>query len=529
MPFDTGPPPPPPPPGSTTAGGLQGGGSLGSVIVDDPKRPPDNSGDWTWDPQSKTWVRSGWGVPTATPSTQPTSGATTAKFDAGAGATTTDSRSQAASDAKVAADKQKLEDFKDSVAAAAGFGGTEGHWETVTSPNGTNQQVWRPPTKNAPPAPRETPQAAPAPLVTSDVSTVEKPTAAVATAAAPVTATSVVAPTIAPIERIKAATVAQGPQATAGQVAATYINTDPQIEFRRQQARLTDALEAQAAGKEAGSAELLARRQAQEAAANARSNAASVHGYGGLAAQRTAGRTIAGIESRASLDQALLRQKGMEDARSQLAGVLGQGREQDIGLATKQAELTQGAGTTNASLTTQVSISNADREAARLKTDAELQQAAAVGDAAAQNELNTRQAALKLAADTTTSEQKLKADQGNQTTETGVNLANAANATNTAIVGATEANKVSLANAEQDLRGQIANADNQTKTALANAGFTLEGRQIDDTRNIAAVKSMLEAQQQYLTKRRRDRKERSSPASSSTTPSAGATRKPLSS
>jgi hypothetical protein len=353
---------------------------------------------------------------------------------------------------------------------------TPGHWETVPGPNGTSRQVYVPGTTGQ--APRAAPQAAAPPTVTSNA-----PAAAQAAAPTAVTSTAVTAPIITPIERIQAATINPTAGATAGVVNAAPIDTDPQAQFRAQQARLTAALEAQAAGTAPTAGELAARRQADDAVAAQRSLASSVHGYSALSAARGADRNIAGIQSRSALDQALLRQKGVEDARTGLANVLGQGREQDIGLAVKGAELKQGADTTTAQLGTQVSISNADREAARNMKQADLEQAASAGNAAAQNELNNRQAALKLAADTTTSEQQLKADQGNQATQTQVNLTNT-----------TEANKVGLADAEMNLRAQLGNADNATKVALANAGFTLEGRQIDDARNVEAIKAALAAQ-----------------------------------
>lgn len=417
----------------------------------------------------------------------PSNGAIPGKPMAGGGTTT-----QAAVDQKrYDEDATKAQGVYQGISDQTGI--TPAHWETTQGPNGTTTQTYVPAKSGL--AARTAPQAATPPPVTSDVSVAAAPVAAKAAVAAPVTATAVTAPTIAPIERLKAATIAATPGATAGVVNAAPIDKDPQAQFREQQSRLTAALEGAAYGTAGPSAaQLQAQRQVEDSRAQQLSTAGMVHGRGAGSALRLAGRNIAGIEQRGSLDLALLRAKEAQDARAQLAGVLGQGREQDIGLAVKGAELKQGADTTTATLGTQVSISNADRDAARNMKQADLEQAAAAGNAAAQNELNNRQAALTLTADTTTSEQQLKAAQGNQTAETQVNLANAANETNTNIVGATEANKVGMANAEMDLRAQLGNADNQTKVALANAGFTLEGRQIDDARNVEAIKAALAAQ-----------------------------------
>lgn len=475
----TGGAPPPPPPSSTSGGGGRLGGPQGD------EQPPAPGYTWDgiqWQPPPTT--SEGWNGGGG-------NGATSAKATGGAPGTTT---ANGVDQKQYDADALTAQQFAQGVTGQAGI--TPAHWETVTNPDGSTTQKYVP--AQAGQAPRQAPQAQAPDGVIAGGATADKPQAVAAQQAAPVTSQAIVAPTIAPIERIQAATQARAADATAGTVQAATINQDPQAQFRQQQAALTSALEKAAAGTDVTSGELAARQQAEAAANEQRALAGASHGYGALAASRTAGRNIAGIEAKSAADQALIRQKSIEDARQELAGVLGQGREQDIGLATSGAQLAQQASTTNAQLGTQVSISNADREAARLKTNAELQQDASKGDAAAQNELNERQATLGLAASTSSASNALQAAQGNQQAANAVNLANAANATQANITGAQLGTQISLANQEEQLKADLANADNQTKVALANAGFTLQGRQLDDTRNVEAIKAALQAQNQTL-------------------------------
>jgi len=348
--------------------------------------------------------------------------------------------------------------------------------------------------------PREAPQATASHAMAPDAVTAERPTAGIAATPGSVTATSIKAPTISPIERIGTTTVAPTAGAQATDATAAQLNTAAQNEIRQRQMGLLGSLEGTVAGTAGPSlAEIQGRKAAEDAASQQLGLVAMNHGRGVGGALRTASGNIAKIQSDAAANAAMLRAKEKTDAQGQLLSALEGTRGQDIGIAGKEADLSQAVNLQNAAQHTNVAISNADREQARAMKDADLEAAAKAGNAAAQNELNRRQAELNLTADTTNSEQKLKADQGNQDTATKVNISNAGNETTTSIAGASEANKVNLANAENDLRVSLANADNDTKTALANAGFTLQGRQIDDERNVAAVKAYLEAQQQYIT------------------------------
>jgi hypothetical protein len=292
----------------------------------------------------------------------------------------------------------------------------------------------------------------------------------------------VAAATIAPIERVTAARVATTP----GAEAAT-IDKDPQEQFRQDQRSYVQALQDAAAGKAPSAAELMARRTAEDSRAAQLSMASAVHGRGAGSAMRQAGRTIAGIEQRGNLDAALIRAKEIETARGQLGAALGQGREQDIGLATKKAEL----GTT-------VSISNADRASAQAMKQADLEQAAAAGNAAAQNELARRQAELTTAANTRGAELKLEADKSNQAVEATKNL-----------TAADMDLKSQIANADNDMKMQLANAgfsqqvilqmnSQDLQRQLANAGFRLTQTQVDDLRSKAATDAALTSQGQML-------------------------------
>lgn len=436
------------------------------------------AGHGWWHPQKGEY--SGW----STETTPRTEGATAATGTAGGGNT---SRAGKLLD-QYDEDARKAETAYGGIIEAVT--GTPG--QATAGPGGTPI----PGTPGSATVPREAPQVNPlATTVYPSTVTAEKPAAAKAAAPTSITAPTIGTTTSAPIERYGASRVAPTPGATAATATAATLNTDPQAQVRARQLALMNQLEGVAAGTGGPSAaELQGRRQAEDAMAAQLSMAGATHGRGAGAAMRQAARNASVIHSKAAADAAMLRAKETQDVRSQLLAGYEGTRGADIGVAGKEADLSQAVNLQNAEGQTRVSISNADRVAAANMKDAELEQAAAAGNAAAQNEKAQRDAAIEAERKRTEAGLSLDAAKSNQGAETTVNLANAANETQTNIVGATEANKASIINAENDLKAQLANQDTETKVALANAGFTLQGRSIDDERNVAAVRAMLDAQ-----------------------------------
>lgn len=121
--------------------------------------------------------------------------------------------------------------------------------------------------------------------------------------------------------------------------AAPQLATGPQDQFRAMQMQQAQQLQNIASGQQKGAGELAVERQAQQALAGQQA-LAQMRGAGGagqLAAARQAaaiGSTAAGQGHQAALqDQA--------NAQQLLAGVTGQGRGADIGIAGQNANLTQ--------------------------------------------------------------------------------------------------------------------------------------------------------------------------------------------
>jgi len=132
----------------------------------------------------------------------------------------------------------------------------------------------------------------------------------------------------------------------APQVASQTIATGPQDQFRAAQLGQMRRLQGIASGQQQGAGELAAQRQAQQAIA-AQQAAARMSRAGGGAAQLGAARNMVDI-SGAAAGQA--RQAALQDqmsAQGMLTQAMGQGRGQDIGLATDQANLRNAAGLAN--------------------------------------------------------------------------------------------------------------------------------------------------------------------------------------
>ncbi len=106
--------------------------------------------------------------------------------------------------------------------------------------------------------------------------------------------------------------------------------------FGAGQDRLAAALEAQASGRVPGAGELAVARQAQRAQANAYGAAAGARGLGVGMAAREAARAAHGIglDAAGQAEQAQINDQS--NARQLLAGVLGQGRGQDLEQAGQQ-------------------------------------------------------------------------------------------------------------------------------------------------------------------------------------------------
>ena len=290
----------------------------------------------------------------------------------------------------------------------------------------------------------------PAPTAAPQVTAPSPINPAQAGAAQQITADKGNTPTIAPIERYGAATVDK-----------TTIDQGPQNQVRDQQTQYIKDLQDAAAGKAPSAAEAQLKRGSEEAIASQFALAGTQHGYGAGAALRAAGRNAAALQQKNNLDTAQVRAQEQATARGQLGGALGQTREQDIGLAGKQADI----------------------DAARNQTQAQLEQQARAGNAAAQNELNRRQAELSLQGQTTNAQLGLEAGKANQAAKL----------------------QTDLANAGFSQQAILQMSDQELKAKLANAGFTLTQEQINDLRAQNANRNAIDSAGQLLDAEGRDK------------------------
>lgn len=132
---------------------------------------------------------------------------------------------------------------------------------------------------------------------------------------------------------------------------AASINTGPQNQWRDREMSLADQLQKVASGQQMGAGEMAIRRGMNQAAAAQQAQAAMARGGMAGIAGRSAARNLGNLSVDAAGQgaQAALQDQGA--ARNLLAGVLGQGRGADIGIATNQAGLNQ-----------QTSLANQDAE-----------------------------------------------------------------------------------------------------------------------------------------------------------------------
>lgn len=140
-------------------------------------------------------------------------------------------------------------------------------------------------------------------------------------------------------------TGAQGrgaPTAQAAQLgAAAQLNGGPQDEWRARQMGLADQYGGVASGQQMGAGEMAVRRQANQQAAQMMGGANMARGANAGIAARAAARGLGDLGVNAAGMSAQSALSDQAQARSGLAGLLGQGREQDLGLAGQNAQLQQ--------------------------------------------------------------------------------------------------------------------------------------------------------------------------------------------
>lgn len=137
----------------------------------------------------------------------------------------------------------------------------------------------------------------------------------------------------------------QGGQAPT--VNGANIATGPQNQFRTQELGLAQQLQRVGSGQEMGAGELATRRQVGQALAGIQSGQRMARGGNAAIGARAAARAAGDLGVNAA---GMSREAALQDqtaARGLLAGVLGQGRGADIGLATSQAGLNQQANLAN--------------------------------------------------------------------------------------------------------------------------------------------------------------------------------------
>ena len=121
----------------------------------------------------------------------------------------------------------------------------------------------------------------------------------------------------------------------------TRIDQAPQGQFRSAQTDLMSALAAQAAGQGQSLAQLQLQRGGDQAISQQMALAASARGGNPALAQRQAANNAAAIGQDMAGQSAQLRLGEQRQAQELLSALAAQGRGQDIGLATSQAQLQQ--------------------------------------------------------------------------------------------------------------------------------------------------------------------------------------------
>lgn len=324
------------------------------------------------------------------------------------------------------------------------------------------------------------------------------------------------AATLGPAAQAQAATLGPAAQAQASTIdpavlaTAARIRGEEQEQFRARQLGLVQGLEDTIAGKAPSVAEIQLRDAADRNIAQQYAMAASARGQNIGLAQRGAAQNAAGIGAQLGRDASLLRAQEIAQARGLLGGVLAQGRDSDINLATNQAGLEQQATLANANaqntrainqaqLGTQVSLGNAGmtneqaRAAATLQTNvnvanagmtneqaragAQLQTQTEIANAAARNAAAIRQAELEQQAATGNADRSLTADTSNATLQQQAAIANQTAYNAQQQHAAQLAQQIAIANQQaQQTQTQL---DDQREKAMRDAALTAQGQTIE--------------------------------------------------
>jgi hypothetical protein len=151
----------------------------------------------------------------------------------------------------------------------------------------------------------------------------------------------------------------QAPQAAGASVGpAAAIDTSRGDQFRSQEMALAGQLSGVASGQQRGAGELAARRAGRDALGNVLGTATMARGANAAGAGRAAARGAAqvGLNTAGAAAQAAAGDQAQ--ARGQLAGVLSQGRTQDLATAGQNAAAQNQAQLTQAQLTQQTQLEN---------------------------------------------------------------------------------------------------------------------------------------------------------------------------
>lgn len=133
----------------------------------------------------------------------------------------------------------------------------------------------------------------------------------------------------------------------APQVGGAQLNSSQQNQFRGQQQTLAQQLAAISGGQQMGAGEMATRRQFQQGLAAQLAQSQMARGYAAPSAARAAARNVGNMTVDASGQSAQAALQDQTQARGLLAQLLGQGREQDIGVAGQNAQLSQQADLAN--------------------------------------------------------------------------------------------------------------------------------------------------------------------------------------
>lgn len=128
------------------------------------------------------------------------------------------------------------------------------------------------------------------------------------------------------------------------QVQAATINQDPQAQFRQGQSQLAQQLMQQAQGQGPSIAAAQMQAGMDQAMQNQMAGLASQRGMNAGLAGRLVAQQGADQQAKIAQQAGLMRLQEQNQAQQQLGQALAQGRQQDIGLATTQAEMQQQAG-----------------------------------------------------------------------------------------------------------------------------------------------------------------------------------------